>query len=191
MSTNLNAPDATMSVSGRNAASTGLFVAYSALALIVVPFLLIKLEATVLGTVLPFLMAGGLTFAGLWGTVATFLVNPKTGEPVPGRGAKAGLMFLLTAVLSVVAWFAASAVIGIGNDSWDSYDTLKSGGITTYILLGLLPVVTYFVLLQAMSSRRIMTNIGWPIVSIICLALSMLAPWFWAGFKLYADYHVM
>ena len=186
----IDAPDSTMSLRNRNASSTGFFIAYAILALVVVPFLLVKQEADTFNNTLPFLMAGGPALAGLWGAISTYLPDPKTGKTVPGRNAKAAVMLLLMAVVSIGTWFATNIVVGIGGDDWNSYDILKSGGLATYVVLGLLPAIAYCMLLHSMSSRRIMSA-KWLILSMICLATSMLAPWFWAGFKLYADNHVM
>lgn len=188
---NTDAPDSTMSLRGRIASSTGWFVAYSALALIVVPFLLIKQEAATLGGALPLLMAGGLMFSGLWGTATVFMSDPETGEPVLGRKAMAAVMLWMTMLLSLVTWIMASVLVAIGDDNWDGYNVLKSGGWLTYAVFGLLPVVAYFVLMKAMASRRIVTNAWWTIASAVCLAASMLAPWFWVGFKAYTDYHAL
>lgn len=188
---NIDAPDSTMSLRGRNAASTGWFIAYSTVALVVVPFLLVKQEASTLNTALPFLMAGGPALAGLWGMVTTYLPDPKTGEPVPGRKALAIVMLWWTVVMSAVTWVMSSVLVAIGNDNWDSYNVLKSGGLATYALLGLLPVIAYLILMQAAASRRIISSCKWQVASGICLAVSMLVPWFWAGFKVYSDYHAL
>jgi hypothetical protein len=137
-------------------------------------------------------MAAGLVLAGLW-SCYTLLFTPDVIPDLPpeNRLSETILTLLITAFLGAVMFFTAWIVTSLGSTSYFSYNVLKVWGLISYILLGSLPVVAYALTLHAVATRQVITTIKWKVITIFSLVLSLAAPWFWAGFKLYADYHHM
>lgn len=189
---NLDIADKTMALRNRRAMSLGVIITFSILATMVIPFLLQKTAIAEFCVWLAILMAGGLIVAGLWSAgMLVFARDVKTDRWVDDRQSKAIISLLVSAFMAVVMFLAVWLVTSIGGSNWDSYTVLKSGGLITYILGGLLPVVAYTLVLHAVATRQVITSLGWRIATIICMAVSLMAPWFWSGYKLYSDYHVM
>lgn len=144
---------------------------YAAIILIPVPMLLVK--AFALQWWLPVLMALGPILIGIW-HLTTFYCRGSidwSGKSI---------------VVGVAVGIGAALVILIGSGSWFSYSFLKSGWfIIMYALFGLTPVIAYAWMLQRLLAMR-------PLGLTLWLGfVSLLAPWFWAGFAVYAAYHAL
>ena len=183
--------DPTMSWRSRRTTSLGAIIVYGISALMIIPFLLQKTAIAEFCIWLAIVMAGGLIIAGMWGIGSLFVRNPVTDKRVDDRSSKAIATGLVSAFLAIMMFVTTWLVASIGSNSWDSYSLLKSGGLITYVLLGLLPVVAYIVALHAVATRQVITSLGWGITTIVCMAVSLLGPWFWSGYRLYLDYHVI
>ena len=180
-----------MSIRNRRSTSHWLFIGYSIIATMVVPFLLIKLELGSYRLLVAFLMGCGLLVAGVWSAGELFVRDVLTDQEAEDRRYRVIATLIVSVVLTVVMFVAAWLLMLLASQGWTGYNLLKSGGWVTYLLLGLLPVVAYILLLHAVGTRQIITSFGWRVMAIVCLVVSLLAPWFWVGFKVYSDYHVM
>lgn len=157
---------------------------YAAIVLIVVPLLLVKSLALL--TWLPLLMALGPFAAGLWHPIASMI---EARRPSPHQTVEHGqsplkwmmLSFVITALVGIGAFLMIIA----GSANWTSYSILTFGGIWTYILFGLPPVIMYAWTIQRLLAQRVFIG------TIITSVVSLLAPWFWAGFMLYSQYHAL
>ena len=136
-------------------------------------------------------MALGLVAAGLWGMIELLWPDPVTRKKPEDRSNQMSWTGLAAGLMAVVLFLLAWLVGTIGSGSWFSYSVLKSGGLATYIIFGGLPVIGYVLALYAVATRQTITNMKWRVATIVGLVFSLLAPWFWAGYRLYLDYHVM
>jgi hypothetical protein len=137
------------------------------------------------------IMAVVLVLAGLWSCI-TLLFTPDAPDLQPAeRLSETLLTLVVTLFLGTVMFFTAWIVTSLGSTSWFSYDVLRSLGLLSYIVLGSLPVVAYVLVLHAVATRQVITSLKWFIVTIISMLVSLFAPWFWVGFKVYSDYHVL
>lgn len=158
-------------------------IAFAAVVLVVLPLVLIK--SSTLGF-LPLIMASGPLMAALW----LFTTNQIGASLTENERTKqafrdSSLVWLVNGVIIAV-------IIGIGaffalllSGGWMSYDVLKSLGWISYALLGGLAVAMFAVAIWRLLAKRTM---GW---TIACAIISLLAPWFWAGFAAYAQYHTL
>lgn len=183
--------DPTMAIRSRRAISIVPAIIVSIAFIMVVPFAMQNMAIADFCSQIATVMAVGMILAGCWGMLELFWPDPVTGKRVddrPNRTISAGLAAaFLAVVISLLAWLVAT----VGATSFFSYDLLKSGGLVTYIIGGLLPVIGYALVLYAVATRQIITNVKWRFIAIAGLAFSLMAPWFWAGYKLFADYHHM
>jgi len=133
------------------------------------------------------LMGFGPLLAGLW-LFATNQIEVQ-GKLVYEESIERLVQSLTVAVAVGIGAFL---VIILGSGSSLSYDVLKIGGfvtfggIVTYILFGLLPIIAYAAIIQRLLTKQ--WSLGWTIG--LGLA-SLLAPWFWAGFAVYSAYHTL
>lgn len=158
---------------------------YSGIVLIPVALLLVKAFA-LLGW-LPALMALGPILAGLW-LFATNQLGAKGKSPREATAYRqASIAWLVqSAIVAAVIGFGAFLVILLGSGSWSSYDFLKSGWfVLIYLLFGLTPVICYAAAIQRLLAKR---SLGWTMGLGVA---SLLAPWFWSGFAVYAAYHTL
>ncbi len=153
-------------------------LAYSFIILLPVALLLTKGFA--LGW-LAVLMGLGPLLAGLW----LFATNQLEVQGKLVRETSVERL-VQSFIVAVVIGFGAFLVILLGSGSRLSYDFLKIGGLWTYILLGLPPVVAYAAIIQRLLAKR--WSLGWAIGLGV---VSLFAPWFWAGFTVYAAYHTL
>lgn len=187
---NLDIADPTMALRNRRSTSQGPTIGYGIIATISLPFMLQKLEISSFCLWLAILMAGGLIVAGIWSVgELLFARDVLTDREADDRQHRVIISLLVSTASTVVMFLAVRLVTSLSRHSWTSYDLLKSGGWLTYVILGLLPVVAYILLLHAVATRQLITSFGWRIVAIVCMAVSLLAPWFWVGYKVYNDYH--
>lgn len=186
-----NEPDPTMAIRSRRSASIGPAIIVAVLATIIGPFGMQKMAITDFCFQMAMAMALGLVLAGLWGMIELLWPDPVTHEKREDRSSQMIWTGLAAGLMAVVLFLLAWLVATIGSGSWFSYDVLKSGGLVTYIIGGLLPVIGYTLVLYAVATRQIIINVKWRAAAIIGLVFSLLAPWFWAGYRLYLDYHVM
>lgn len=170
-------------------------ISYSAVILIPLPLLLVKAFAI---DWLPLPMAIGPLLAGIWlfanhqlAARQMIVTSKSEGVAVSNRlrrqaadYRRAAITWMVRAlILALVAGGGSTLVILLGNDSWSSYNLLKSGGFVSYALLGLLPVIAYAVAIQRLLAKRSLNR------TIACMIISLLAAWFWRGFAVYAAYH--
>lgn len=127
------------------------------------------------------LMALGPLLAGLW----LFTTNQLEVEGKLVREASVERL-VQSLIVAAIVGIGAFIVILLGSGSWRSYDFLKIGGLVTYILFGLLPIVAYAAIIQRLLAKQ--WSLGWTIVLGIA---SLFAPWFWAGFAVYTAYHTL
>jgi len=158
-------------------------IAYAFIVLIPVAMLLAEGNALVW---LAILMGLGPLLAGLW-LFATNQLGTRGKSPRETTTYRqASIAWLVqSAIVAAVIGFGAFLVILLGSSIWFSYDFLKIGGLWTYIVLGLLPVIAYAATIQRLLAKR---SLGWTIGFGIA---SLPAPWFWAGFAVYAAYHTL
>lgn len=142
---------------------------YAVIVLVVVPMLLVK--SMTLPLWLPLLMALGPFAVGIWHAVTPKQLSFK--------------WMLLSLIVAAMMLIGAIFAIVFGSTNWASYSLLTFGGMWTYALLGLIPVIMYAWTLQRLLTQRAFVG------TIITGAFSLLAPWFWAGFMLYAQYHAL
>jgi len=156
---------------------------YAGIILIPVPLLLVKGFAL---SWLPVLMALGPILAGLW-LFATNKLGARGKSPREAQTYRqASTVWLGRSVLvAAVIGLGSALVIVLGSGSWFSYSLLKSGGFVTYALIGLAPVVAYMTAIQRLLVKR---SLG---LTLIFGAGSLIAPWLWAGFAVYAANHVL
>lgn len=159
-------------------------IAYAFIVLIPIAMLLAKSFA--LGW-LAVLMGLGPLLAGLWLFAANQLGARKKSPREATAYRQASIAWLVqSAIVAAIIGFGALLAIILGSGSWFSYDFLKIGGLWTYILLGLPPVVAYAAIIQRLLTKR--WSLGWTIGLGV---VSLFAPWFWAGFTVYATYHTL
>ncbi len=158
-------------------------IVYAFIVLIPVAMLLAKGNALVW---LAVLMGLGPLLAGLW-LFATNQLGARGKSPRETTTYRqASIAWLVqSAIVAGLIGSGALLVILVGNSSWFSYDLLKSGGFITYLLFGLTPVIAYAAAIQRLLAKR---SLGWTIGLGIA---SLFAPWFWAGFAVYATYHTL
>ncbi len=158
---------------------------YAVIILIAAPWLLIRGSA--LGW-LPILMASGPLMAGLWIFATHQWGATKCNSAREAKAYRQSSFAWLVRSLIVVAIIGLGAYLAIfigsvGWFGWYSYSFLTFGGQVTYVLLGTLPVIAYMASVQRLLTKR-------SIVLTYALAVvSLLAPWFWAGFAVYSEYH--
>ncbi len=169
----INEADATMTIRNRRIAAIGFLIALSAIALWAVPLLLTHTEVANINKWLPLMMAAGVVIAGIWSCVDAkqLKVNRES-------------LFIATAIVAVGMWLGAHFALTIGGSSWTSYSFQKTGyGLIARVV----SFVTYVMLLQMISSGRIVHRSRW-LLAVVLLMVSILTPWIWAGAKVSVDY---
>ncbi|MBC7943608.1 hypothetical protein H7X68_03875 [Candidatus Saccharibacteria bacterium] len=159
---------------------------YAVIILIAVPWLLIRGSA--LGW-LPILMAAGPFMAGLWLFVTHRRGATKcksTRETKAYRQASVAWL-VQSLIVAVIVGLGAVLAILVGSVGWYSYSFLTFGDgvirVVTYVLLGTLPVIAYMAAVQRLLAKRSI------VLTYVLAVVSLLAPWFWAGFAVYSEYH--
>ena len=152
-------------------------LAYSFVILMPVALLLTKAFAL---RWLPILMALGPLLAGLWlfATNQIGVQEKLVYEESVGR-------LVQSAIVAAIVGIGAFLVIFLGSGSQTGYNFLKWGGLVTYILFGLTPIICYAAAIQRLLTKR---SLGWTIAFGV---LSLPAAWFWVGFAVYTAHHTL
>ncbi|HEU4830762.1 MAG TPA: hypothetical protein VFS65_01155 [Candidatus Saccharimonadales bacterium] len=135
---------------------------------------------------LPLIMMSGILLVGIW----LFASNQLNARRKSKREAAKQRSIANT----WAAWsLVIAAIIGIGGslvthftNTWDGYTFLTSGGMISFTLLGMLPIVGYLFAIARLLNRK---KSIW--LTILFAIISLLGPYFASSWYVYTLYHVM
>jgi hypothetical protein len=188
----LDKADPTMAERLRQMRPIGVIIAYGVIATMIAPLVALKqMPVASFCILLAFLMGLGLIGASLWGIWTLYRHSPVTGMPVENRNQVARNYLITSLGTAVIVYLATWFLTWVFSNSWVTYTALKSGGLITYVLFGLTPVVAYIQSVYGVATRKIITDRYWSFgIALILVPWSIMAPVIWVGFKVYSDYHV-